>query len=153
MTDGIAPAELSAKLSGREFLEAMIAGRVPQPPMAQLLSFRLVEVGEGTAALEADPNEQLLNPAGVVHGGWALTLIDTATGCAAHTLLAAGVAYTTVETKANFSRPIRPDTGRVRAAGRVINQGRQIITAEAVLTGPDGRLLAHGTSTLLVRRG
>jgi uncharacterized protein (TIGR00369 family) len=85
-----------------------------------------------------------------VHGGWALTLIDSVTGCAGHSLLPAGVGYTTIETKGNFVRPIGKDTGRVRAEGRVISPGRQVITAEARITGPDGKVLAHGTSTLLV---
>ncbi len=79
-----------------------------------------------------------------------MTLIDSAAGCAAHTLLPAGVGYTTVETKVNFSRAIRADNGRVRCEGRVIARGRQIISAEAVVKGQDGRVLAHGTSTLLV---
>ncbi|WP_240745827.1 PaaI family thioesterase [Cupriavidus oxalaticus] len=87
---------------------------------------------------------------GSVHGGWPLTLIDSATGCAANSLLPAGVGYTTVETKGSFSRPIKPDTGRVRAEGRVASQCRQIITAEARVLAMDGRVLSHGTSTLLV---
>lgn len=147
---GIVPAAQAATLSGRELLEGVAAGRLPMPPMGQTLSFRLVEVGEGTAVFEGEPGAHHLNPMGIVHGGWALALIDSATGCAAHTLLPAGVGYTTVETKVNFSRAIRPDTGRVRCEGRVIAKGRQIISAEAVVKGQDGRLLAHGTSTLLV---
>lgn len=87
---------------------------------------------------------------GSVHGGWPLTLIDSAAACAANSLLPAGTGYTTVETKGNFSRPIKPDTGRVRVEGRVVSHGRQIITAEARVLAKDGRVLAHGTSTLLV---
>jgi uncharacterized protein (TIGR00369 family) len=114
------------------------------------MSFWLVEVGEGFAAFEGEPGRALLNPMGGVHGGWALTLIDSVAACAGHSLLPAGRAYTTVETKGNFSRPITPRTGRVRAEARVVAQGRQIISAEARLTGPDGKTLAHGTSTILV---
>lgn len=142
-----------AGMTGKEFLQAVIDGRLPQPSIGQTLSFWIVEVGDGFAAFEGDPGAQLLNPMGVVHGGWALTLIDSATGCAAHSLLPAGVSSTSVETKANFSRPIRPDTGRVRAEGRVISQGRQIISAQAQLFGADGRVLAHGTSTIIVLPG
>ncbi|HWZ63099.1 MAG TPA: PaaI family thioesterase [Steroidobacteraceae bacterium] len=137
-------------MSGRELLESMVAGRLPMPPMGHTLGFRLVAVGEGTAVFEGAPGEQLLNPMGIVHGGWVLTLIDSATGCAAHTLLPPGVGYTTVETKVNFSRVIRADTPRVRCEGRVVSKGRQIISAEAVVKGSDGKVLAHGTSTLLV---
>jgi uncharacterized protein (TIGR00369 family) len=87
---------------------------------------------------------------GVVHGGWALTMIDSVTACAAQTLLPAGVGSTTIETKANFSRRITPDTGRVRAEARVVSQGRQIISAQGQLCSADGRVLAHGTSTIMV---
>jgi uncharacterized protein (TIGR00369 family) len=138
------------RLSGRQALQAMIDGELPAPPIAKTLGFILVEVGEGFAAFEGDTGPHLLNPHGVVHGGWALTMIDSVTGCAAYSALPAGVAYTTVETKANFTRPILADTGRVRAEGRVVSQGRQVLTAEGKLIDARGRVLAHGTSTLLV---
>ncbi|MDX2157750.1 MAG: PaaI family thioesterase [Hyphomicrobiaceae bacterium] len=137
-------------LTGQEMLQAIIDGRLPQAPIAQGLRFRLVEVREGFAAFEGEPSEHLRNPLGTVHGGWALTLIDSAAGCAAHSLLPAGVAYTTLETKANFSRPILAETGTVRAEGTVLTRGRRIVTAEARVLGPDARILAHGTSTLLI---
>ena len=143
------PAEVKP-MSGREFLQAMIDGRLPAPPMARTMSFLLVEVGDGFAVFEADAGPHLLNPLGIVHGGWALTLIDSAAGCAAHTLVPAGSSYTTVETKVNFSRPIAKDTGRVRAEGRVVGRGRRIISCEARVVDAKGRLLAHGTSTLMV---
>lgn len=150
---GLAGREDWARLSGRELLQAIVDGRLPQAPISQAMSFWIVEVGEGFAAFEGEPGAHLLNPAGGVHGGWALTLIDSATGCAGHSLLPAGVGYTTIETKGNFSRPIAKDTGRVRCEGRVISPGRQIITAEARVFGPDKRVLASGTSTLLVLGG
>jgi uncharacterized protein (TIGR00369 family) len=150
---GVATPEEVAGMTGREMLQAMIAGKIPAPPIAQTLSFWLVEIGDGYAVFEGDTGTHLRNPLGIVHGGWALTLIDSATGCAAHTLLPAGVGYATVETKANLSRPIKPDTGRVRAEGRVVTRGRQIMTAEARLLDGDGRILAHGTSTLIVFGG
>ncbi|MGA8448215.1 MAG: PaaI family thioesterase [Roseiarcus sp.] len=146
------PAE-AMRMSGREFLEAIIDGRLPAPPMARTLSFWLVEIGDGFAVFEGDAGEHLLNPLGVVHGGWALTLIDSATGCAGQTVLPAGASYTTVETKANFSRAITRDTGRVRAEGRVVGRGRRIISCEGRIVDAGGRLLAHGTSTLMVLAG
>jgi len=88
-----------------------------------------------------------------VHGGWALTLIDSAGGCAGLSLLPAGSGYATIETKGNFARPITKDTGRVRAEARVVAQGRQIISAEARVTSADGKVLAHATSTLMVLAG
>jgi len=146
------PAE-AMRMSGREFLEAIMDGRLPAPPIARTLSFLLTEVGDGFAVFEGDAGEHLLNPLGVVHGGWALTLIDSATGCAAHTLLSAGVSYTTIETKANFSRPIFKDGGRVRAEGRVVGRGKRIISCEARVVDAKGRIVAHGTSTLMVLPG
>lgn len=150
---GVATPEEVAGMTGLQVIQSLIDGKLPAPPIAQTLSFWLVEAGEGFAAFEADTGPHLLNPLGGVHGGWALTLIDSATGCAAHTLLPAGVGYASVETKANFTRPIRHDTGRVRAEGRVVSRGRQIMTAEARILDPEGRLLAHGTSTLMVFGG
>jgi uncharacterized protein (TIGR00369 family) len=149
---GVAKREEIAGLSGLEVLQAMIEGRLPAPPISKTLSFRLVEVGDGFCVFEGEPGPHLLNPLGGVHGGWALTLIDSATGCAAHTTLPPNVGYATIETKANFSRPIGPDTGRVRAEGRVVGKGRTIISSEGRIVDTRGRLLAHGTSTLMVFR-
>jgi len=140
-------------MSGKEVLQALLDGRLPPPSMAATLSFWLVEVGEGFAVFEGDPGPQLLNPMGTVHGGWALALIDSATGCACHSVLPPGASYTTIETKVNFSRPITPDSGRVRAEGRVVSQGRRIISSQAQLLSRDGRVLAHGTSTVMILQG
>ena len=147
LTYDIAKPEDVSAMTGREMLQAMIEGKLPAPPIAQTLGFWLVEVGDGQCVFEGDTGSHLLNPLGGVHGGWALTLIDSATGCAAHTVLSAGVSYATVETKANFTRPIKHDTGR---EGRVVGRGRQIISAEARVLDSSGRILSHGTSTLLV---
>ncbi|MGH7073236.1 MAG: PaaI family thioesterase [Stellaceae bacterium] len=147
---GVATREEIAGFSGRQFLQAMIDGRVTAAPIGKTMSFKLVEAGEGFAIFEGEPGPHLLNPLGGVYGGWALALIDSITGCAAHSTLPVGVGFATVETKANFSRPIAPDTGRVRAEGRVVNKGRTIISAEGRILDSRGRLLAHGTSTLIV---
>ena len=140
-------------MSGREFLQAMLDGLLPAPPIMKTMSCWLTEIGDGFAAFEGDAGPHLLNPLGIVHGGWALTLIDSATGCATHTLIPPGGSYTTIETKANFSRPITQDTGRVRAEGRAVSRGRRIISCEARVVDAKGRLLAHGTSTLMVLPG
>jgi len=147
---GLARAEDLASLSGLEFLRAMMNGDQPSPRMSDTLGFRLVEIAEGLAVFEGEPTPALLNPLGAVHGGWALTLIDSATGCAVHTALPPGVGYTTIETKVNFTRAIAPDGGTVRCEGRVVTSGRRIATAEARLLSADGKVLAHGTSTLMI---
>lgn len=139
-------------LSGLDAMRALIAGKFPPPSISITLGFRLVEVDRGLAIFEGEPSDRVLNPLGVVHGGYALTLLDSCTGCAAHTTLPAGVGYTTLETKGNLVRAITPDTGVVRAEGRVVAQGRTIITAEGKITDAAGKLYAHGTSTLLVMR-
>lgn len=147
---GLAKPEDVAQMTGREILQAIIDGRLPQPPICETLTFWLVEVGDGFAAFEGEPGNHLLNPMGTMHGGWALTLIDSVTACACNSLLPAGAASTTVETKGNFARPITTDTGRVRAEARVVSRGRQIMSSEARVTARDGRVLAHGVSTILV---
>nr|WP_295374391.1 PaaI family thioesterase [uncultured Sphingosinicella sp.] len=147
---GTVKPEDMAELTGREMLDRMLAGDFPAPPIARTLGFRLVEIDDGVAVFEGDPGPHLLNPLGSVHGGWAMTLIDSATGCALHTQLHAGVGYTTVETKVNMTRAIHEGDGTVRCEGRVLSHGRQIATAEARLLSADGKLLAHGSSTLMI---
>jgi uncharacterized protein (TIGR00369 family) len=147
---GVANPQEVAGMSGKEMLQAVIDGRLPQPTIAKTLSFWLVEIGDGFAAFEGEPGPHLLNPMGTVHGGWTLTLIDSAAACACHSLLPPGSSYTTIETKANFSRAIKHDAGRLRVEGRVVSQGRRIMSSQAQLLAQDGRVLAHGTSTIMV---
>jgi uncharacterized protein (TIGR00369 family) len=149
-TFGLADPSQFATMSGRELMQSMIDGTVPQPPIGQAMCFYLVEVGDGFVAFEGDPDAQLLNPMGHVHGGFAMTLIDSACGAAAHSLLGPGVGVATIETTVNFSRPITPETGRVRAEGRVVSQGRRVISSEARVLSGDGRVMAHGTSSVMV---
>jgi uncharacterized protein (TIGR00369 family) len=123
---------------------------IPFAPITELVGFELVELGEGTASFAMDPAERHYNPLGTVHGGIAATLLDSAMGCAVHTLLGEDERYTTLELKVNFVRAITQATGRVVASGSVIHRGGRVATAEARLTDEDGRLLAHGTSTCLI---
>jgi uncharacterized protein (TIGR00369 family) len=150
---GVASPDEIARLTGKEILQAIIEGRLPHPPISKTLTFWLVEIGDGFAAFEGEPGDHLLNPMGTAHGGWAMTLIDSATGCAGYSLIPAGAGFRTIETKVNLSQPIASDTGRVRAEAHVISQTRQIISAEARLTSREGRVLAHGTSTLMIVAG
>jgi len=147
---GVASREDVAGLTGLEMLQAIISGELPAPPIGAHMGFRLVEVEPGRAVFEGSAGPHLLNPLGGVHGGVALTLIDSAAGCAVHTELPAGTGYTTVETKVNFTRPVPADGSTVRCEGRVVTRGRQIATAEARLLSMEGKVLAHGTSTLII---
>jgi uncharacterized protein (TIGR00369 family) len=147
-----AAAKAMMAMSGLEALQALVEGRFPPPSIATTLNFTLVAVEHGYALFEGEPSDAVLNPLGVVHGGWTMTLIDSACGAAGHTTLPAGVGYGTLETKANMVRPIGANTGLLRAEGRVLSQGRTIITSEAKITDAKGKLYAHGTSTCMIIR-
>ena len=147
---GVASRDDIAGLTGLEMLQAIISGELPSPPIGAHMGFRLIEAEPGRAVFEGAAGPHLLNPLGGVHGGVALTLIDSAAGCAVHTELPASTGYTTVETKVNFTRPVPPDGSTVRCEGRVLTRGRQIATAEARLLSLEGKMLAHGTSTLII---
>ncbi len=138
------------QMSGLEAMRSVIDNPGHKASIASTMNFRLVEVDEGRAVFEGEPFDGIRNPFGMIHGGWALTLIDSCCGCAGHTTLEAGLAYSSLETKVNFVRPIFTGTGKVRAEGRVVARGKTIITAEGRLTDSNGKLLAHGTSTLMV---
>jgi uncharacterized protein (TIGR00369 family) len=133
-------------------MQAFVRGELRPATISGPMRFDLVEAEHGFCAFEGEPDASLLNPLGTVHGGWALTLIDSAAGCACHTTLPAGVGYSTVETHCNFTRPIQPDSGTLRCEGRVINAGRTLVTAVAVLKDSQGRIVAHGGSTLMVQQ-
>jgi uncharacterized protein (TIGR00369 family) len=137
-----------AQMSGLEYVRAVVEGRLPPPPIAVTIGFTVSDAEEGRAMLRGEPGEYLYNPIGVVHGGFAMTLLDSALGCAVHTTLRRGEWYTTVETKVNFVRPITDQTGPVRCEGTVVARGRRIATAEGRLIAEQtGKVLAHGTTT------
>jgi uncharacterized protein (TIGR00369 family) len=147
------PLELAGKarsMVGIEFLRAMRDGDLPHPPICALLGYRLVEVEPGHAVFEITAGEQHYNPIGVVHGGIAMTLLDSAMGCAVHTRMPLGGGYTTLEAKTNLVRAITSDTGRLRAIGKVVNLGKRVATAEGRLEDPSGKLYAHASTTCIV---
>ena len=147
---GVAKPEQLAGKSGLETMQAMLRGELPYPPIAKTLDFMLLEVGEGRAVFQGTPGPAHLNPMGGIHGGWYATLLDSALGCAVHTMMPPGRGYTTAELGVNLVRAINGKAPRVRAEGKVIHCGRQLATAEARLVGPDGTLYAHATTTCLV---
>ena len=150
-TPGTKPAaELVKQMSGLEFMQGYLNGSVPRPPFAAVLKFELTQVEHGRVVFEGTPDLSFYNPIGVVHGGYAATLLDSCMGCAVHTVLAAGQGYTTLEFKINFVRALTGQTGRVRAEGRVIHPGNRAATAEGHIYDARGKLLAHGTTTCLV---
>jgi uncharacterized protein (TIGR00369 family) len=148
--DPQALAQAGRSMSGLEFLRAIRDGRLPSPPIAELLGFRLVEVEPGHAAFEVVPGEQHYNPIGVVHGGLAMTLLDSAMGCAIHTHMPPGGGYTTLEAKTNLVRAIGATTGALRAIGKLVHAGKRVATAEGRLVDREGTLYAHASTTCLV---
>jgi uncharacterized protein (TIGR00369 family) len=148
---GVARADQVGGKTGLEVMQAMLSGDIPYPPIAKTLDFTVIEVSEGRAVFQGTPGPTHLNPMGTIHGGWYATLLDSALGCAVHTMMPVGKGYTTAELSVNLVRAINPTKApRVRAEGKVIHCGRQLATAEARLYGPDGTLYAHGTTTCLV---
>jgi len=143
-------AEAGRGMSGFEFLQKIVAGELPQPPLASLMDFQIVELAEGRAVFAVNPAEYHYNPIGVVHGGLAATLLDSAMGCAVHSMLPAGTGYTTLELKVNFIRAMTAETGRVRAEGKLIHLGARTATAEGRVIDESGKLYAHATTTCLI---
>jgi uncharacterized protein (TIGR00369 family) len=136
-------------MSGLEYLQSLLDSDRP-PPIAALLDIALTRIGPGLAVFSGTPAEYHYNPIGVVHGGFAATLLDSALGCAVHTTLKPGFAYTTVELKVNFVRPLLMSTGRVIAEGKIIHRGGRLATADARLTDASGKLYAHGSTTCMI---
>ena len=147
---GIVSAQVLLSHGGLDFLQGVIDGQFPAPPMAETLGFRLVAVEKGRAVFEGLPDHRHYNPLGVVHGGYAMTLLDSALGCSVHTTLDKGDAYTTLEIKVNLVRPLTKDTGLVRAEARILHRGRTVATAEGELKDAGGKLYAHATTTCMI---
>src|SRR5215212_6685731 len=145
--------EAGRNLSGLEYLQRIAEGSLPRPPISALMNFGLAELGHGRAVFTVEPAEYHYNPIGVVHGGLAATLLDSAMGCAVHSTLPAGAGYTTLEIKVNYVRPMTAETGEVRCEARVIHVGGRTATAEGRVTDAAGKLYAHATTTCLIFRG
>lgn len=147
---GIIDRERMKTMSGLELFSAIGRGELPTPPIGQLLGFVVVEFEQGRVVFQGTPRLEHYNPLGIVHGGYAATLLDSCVGCAVHTTLPAGKGYTTLELKVNFIRAMTDRTGPVRAEGKVISVGNQAGVAEGRLTDASGRLLAFATTTCLI---
>ena len=147
---GVARREQIAHLNGLQQMQAMLRGELPYAAIAKTLDFLIVEVGEGTAIFQGTPRAEHLNPMGTVHGGWFATLLDSALGCAVHTMMPPGRGYTTADLSVKLVKALTPKVQRVRAIGQVVHCGRQLATAEARLVGPDGTLYAHASTACLV---
>ncbi|MDB5628979.1 MAG: phenylacetic acid degradation protein [Tardiphaga sp.] len=147
---GVTPTAQMATMAGLDFVRAMFAGELPQPPiMAPIEPFDCT-ADHGHVVLHSIPGARHYNPIGSVHGGYAATLLDSAMGLAIHTTLPPGTGYTTLEFKVSFIRGMSTGSGTVRTEGKVQNVGRRVAMAEASITDAKGRLLCHATTTCLV---
>ena len=142
-------AALALDLSGLDYLRAIAERRIPPPPIAVLLGMGIVDIQPGRVRFSLEVGEHLYNPIGSVHGGVFCTLLDSAMGCAVHSTLDRGQAYTTLELKVNLVKALTVNTPSVVATGQVISAGRRVITASGQVTGPDGTLYAHATTTCI----
>lgn len=148
--DPLIGAAQAQTLDGLEYLNAMIAGRIPPPPIAVLMNLELVSASRGTAVFTCTPDESVYNPIGAVHGGFMCTALDSALGCAVHSTLRAGQGYTSLEIKVNYLRALDTDSGVLTVTGTVTKPGSRIAFAEGVVTDSEGRTVATASSTLLV---
>lgn len=143
------PIEAATTLSGLELFHKIISGELPHPPVSALSNQRMIEADHGRIVWETSPPENFVNPWGGVHGGWAMTVLDSALACAVHSGLAAGQGCTTLEVKTNLTRA--PKTGEVyRCEGTMLSLGRRVGTAEARLLDAENRVIAFGSTTCLV---
>ena len=145
-------AQAAPTMSGLAYLQAMARGDLPAPPIMHLMGIEIAEIAAGRVSFAVEPAEYHYNPIGMVHGGLACTLFDSAMGCAIHSTLPAGVGYTTLDISVNFTRPLTSTTGRVLCVGTVIHSGGRVATAEARLTDAAGKLYGHATTTCLILR-
>ena len=149
--DPLSVAAAGAQMKGIDYMRALAAGELPPAPIAVLMNMEPVDLEPGRAAFEGRPEEEHYNPIGVVHGGYASTLLDSALGCAVHTTLELGEAYTTLTLEVKMVRPVSAAVERVRAEAEVLHRGRRQATAQAQLIDvASGKLLAHGTSTCMI---
>lgn len=147
---GLARPEQLIGRTGLEQMQALLSGDVPPPHIAKTLDFTLISAAYGEAVFQGRPQLCHYNPLGSVHGGWFATLLDSALGCAVHTILPVGRGYTTLEFKINMVRGLNATVPLVRAIGKVVHSGRQVATSEAQLLGHDGKLYAHASTTCLI---
>ncbi len=147
---GLARPDQVASLDGLELMARIPRGELPAPPIARTTRQWISEVAEGRVEFRGDPHPDFLNPMGLIHGGWTMTLLDSALGCAVATVLRAGQTYVSLGTEVKFIRPVMADTGQVRAIATVLSRGRRTATAEARVEDRFGRLLATGTTTCFI---
>jgi acyl-coenzyme A thioesterase PaaI-like protein len=115
--DPVATAAAGAELSGLDYMRALVAGELPPPPIAVTMRMGPIELEEGRVVFAGEPGEEHYNPIGMVHGGYAATILDSALGCAVHTTLPVGTGYTSLglEVSTCGRSPATPAASSARA--------------------------------------
>ena len=139
------------EMSGLEFLQTMVDGHIPRASISETIPMDLHEISNGYACFKVKADSRHLNPLGGVHGGFAATALDSATGCAIHTTLDAGVGYGTIDLNVKMCRPV-PKDKELLAIGSVINLSKNLAISEGKLVDEDGKLYAHATATCMIIR-
>lgn len=150
--DPLASAAKGVTMDGLDYLRLVASGELPPPPIASLLGMTIDELEHGRAVFGLEPAEWMYNPIGSVHGGIAATILDSCMGCAIHTTLPQGHAFTTTDLQVRYLGAMSHDTGKVQAIGEVVHVGGRVAAAEGRIVDGDGTLLAHGTTGCLVTR-
>jgi len=137
-------------MSGMDFMQGMLAGRLAASGIWQVMGFGLVTVDPGRVTFRGRPGTRHANPVGAVHGGWFGTLLDSAMGCAVMTAVPQGKWYTTLEYKISLIRPVAFGA-EVEVTGILDHCGRSTAVARGEIRGmTDGRLHATGTTTCIL---
>jgi len=136
--------------TGLDYLQRIVSGEYAQLPIGEHLGFRIAAVEPGKVTIKGRPDERSYNLLNTVHGGWTAAVLDTAMALSNVSLMAADQTFTTIDIRINYLRPITVETGEVTATGSVLQSGRRLAYVEAKLVDANGKLLAHGTGSLLI---
>lgn len=137
-------------MSGLEFMQAIVDGTHPGPPISQTMGYTLSEIEDGRAVFRGAPEFNVTNPMGTVHGGWYGTLLDSAMACAVMTKVPRGSIYTTLEYKINIMRTI-PLGMVIDCIGEIDHAGRSTGIAHGEIRGVEnGKLYATGSTTCII---
>jgi uncharacterized protein (TIGR00369 family) len=147
------PGDTARAIVGREpltWMREMMEGRIPPPPAARLMDFGIESVEAGKIVFSMHTHEWMSNPAGVVHGGMAATLLDTVMTLAVNSKLAPEKMCTTIDLQVRFLRPLFPTGEKVVGEGVAVHVGATLGTAEGRVFDANGKLVAHGTAALAI---
>ena len=148
--DPLGAAAQAKTMTGLEFIQGLVDGSIPEPPIFTLRNMRPVAAEVGTVTFTCDPEESHYNPIGTVHGGLVCTLLDSVLGCAVQTTLPKGQGYTSLEIKISYLRPVMADTGQLTAVGIATKPGSRAAFADGTVYDSNGKLIATASSTLLI---